>query len=444
MLIELRIENLAVVERLTLRLQPGLNTLTGETGAGKSIIVGALSLLLGERASAEAVRPGAERARVEGVFDISGRRVLRALLEEHGIDTADDLLILRREVAVEGRNRAWVNGSAATAALLADIGRQLVDLHGQHEHQTLLKSDEQRDVLDAFAHCQPAAAAVREACTLARNASAALTALDQRARELGQREDYLRFQLDDIESAELKVGEDAELEAESNRMEHAEELARTAERLHQALYSAERSITAQIDDLRRSVAHLVSIDPALDRFTASLNEAFYTLEDMGRDFGAYAEEVEHDPARLEEIRARRDRIFRLRSKYGASVEAVIATGARAREELEQLESLDAERERITRQRDTATQQYHATSATLTKARTAAAGNLTKKITEVLAGVGMSGVFDVRLSPLAEPGAGGAEGVEFLIAVNRGFDPKPLARVASGGELSRVMLAIKTV
>ncbi len=444
MLIELRIENLAVVERLSLRLQPGLNALTGETGAGKSIIVGALSLLLGERASTDVVRPGAERARVEGVFDISARPVLRALLDEHGIDTADDLLILRREVALEGRNRAWVNGAAATAALLSAVGRQLVDLHGQHEHQTLLRPEEQRDVLDAFARAQPAASRVRDAHAKARTAAASLQVLEQRARELTQRADYLRFQLEEIDAAELKEGEDVELETESNRLEHAEELARTSGRLHQSLYADERSVTTQLDDVRRALAHLITIDPGLGRWTTPLNEAFYTLEEMGRDLGDYAEGVEHDPAKLDELRSRQDRLFRLRSKYGSTVEDVLATAERAREELQQLENLDADRARLAAERDTAVTDLHAAADDLTRARTAAARKLTKKIVDVLAGVGMAGVFEVRLSPLSEPGTGGAEDVEFLIAVNRGFDPRPLARIASGGELSRVMLAIKTV
>src|SRR5688572_4344943 len=187
MLSELRIRNFALIDRLSVQLGPGLNVLTGETGAGKSIIVGALSLLLGERASADSVRPGAQRARVEGVFDVSAKPALRALLNDHGIDNADDLLILRREVAVEGRNRAWVNGSAATASLLAELGRELVDLHGQHKHQTLLRPDEQRSVLDAFARCQPAAARVRSAHHAARAAAHALDALEQRAREMSQR-----------------------------------------------------------------------------------------------------------------------------------------------------------------------------------------------------------------------------------------------------------------
>jgi DNA repair protein RecN (Recombination protein N) len=444
MLIELRIENLAVVERLSLRLAPGLNTLTGETGAGKSIIVGALSLLLGERASADVVSPGAARAVVEGVFEIGSRTALRAMLDDHGIDHTDDLLILRREVAVEGRSRAWVNGAAATAAILSSLGRQLVDLHGQHEHQTLLRNDEQRDVLDAFARTSDVVQRVQSSYATSRHASSELDALETRAREMSLRSDYLRFQLDEIDAADLTAGEDTDLETESNRLEHAEELARVAEKLHQQLYASERSISSQLDDVRRSLAHLLSIDPELGRWTAPLNEAFYTLEEMGRDLGDYAEGVEHDPARLADVRARQDKLFRLRSKYGASIDDVLETAERARAELQQFESLDADRARLTAERDDANAALHASARDLTKARTVAARKLTKKIQDVLAGVGMSGVFDVTLVPLAEVGPGGAESVEFLIAVNRGFDPRPLARIASGGELSRVMLAIKTV
>jgi DNA repair protein RecN (Recombination protein N) len=444
MLLELRIENIAVIERLSVRLNDGLNALTGETGAGKSIIVGALSLLLGERASTEVVRPGAGRARVEGVFDVGNRPDIAALLDEHGIDVADDLLILKREVASEGRNRAWVNGSAATASLLATLGRALVDLHGQHEHQTLLRPDEQRDVLDAFARSGETVARVRSAYEAARRASLDLETLEQRAREVSQRSDYLRFQLDEIDTAALKAGEDLELETEGNRLEHAEELARIAERLHQMLYAAERSISSQLDEARRALAQIASIDSSLARWTTPLNEAFYTIEEMGRDLGSFAEDVEHDPARLDDVRNRQDKLFRLRSKYGATIEDILDTAERARAELDQLDNLDAERARLADERDRAHKQLETAAAELSKQRRTGAKKLTTKIQEVLAGVGMNGVFDIKLQPLESPGPGGAESIEFLIAVNRGFDPRPLARIASGGELSRVMLAIKTV
>ena len=260
MLLELRIENFAVIERLSVRLNNGLNALTGETGAGKSIIVGALSLLLGERASSDAVRAGTGKAVVEGVFDVASNSELNELLHQQGIESEEGLLILRREIAAEGRSRAWVNGAASTATLLAEIGTLLVDLHGQHEHQTLLRADEQRAMLDAFAGATELAAAVRSAYARLRSARQALADLERRRREAETRADYLRFQASEIEAAHLRLSEDEELENEIRRLEHSEELKRLASRLHNELYADDRSATARLSELRRALEQLARIE----------------------------------------------------------------------------------------------------------------------------------------------------------------------------------------
>ena len=444
MLIELRVQNLAVIEHLALQLEPGFNALTGETGAGKSIIVGALSLLLGERASAGSVRPGAKRAVVEGVFDVADRPPIMRLLEEHGLETEDGLLILRREVAAEGRNRAWVNGAAATAALVGELGRLLVDLHGQHEHQALLRPEEQRRVLDAYAGAGALAEEVRAGWSRAREAERELEALEQRAREIAQRADYLRFQVEEIERAAVRVGEEEELEAEAGRLEHADELARGAQQLHQQLYAAESSITSRLDELRRTLQQLARLDPSLAHYQEALEGALYTLEEAGRDLGAYADDVEHDPARLDAVRRRQDLLFRLTGKYGPDLAAVLETLASAQSELALLEGVAFERDALDRERAAAVQALAERCAALTKARRAGSKRLAAEVAGLLPELGMTGRFEVRLEPLASPTASGAEQVEFLIAVNVGFEPRPLARVASGGELSRVMLALKAI
>ena len=236
MLVELRIRDYAVVEDLTLELGPGLNALSGETGAGKSIIVGALSLLLGERASSGVVRAGARRAVVEGVFDVTGMATLIGRLEELGYEPEDGLLFLRREVASEGRNRAWVNGSPTTAGVVGELGNALVDLHGQHEHQTLLRAAEQRRILDAFAGARAVADEVHEHHAAARALSAELAERQAHIREIEARGDFLRFQLGEIEGARLEEGEDTRLESEARRREHGEELAEGASQLHEMLY----------------------------------------------------------------------------------------------------------------------------------------------------------------------------------------------------------------
>ncbi len=223
MLIELRIRNFAIIESLTLPLAPGFNVLSGETGAGKSIIVGALGLLLGERASADLIRTGTEKAMVEGVFEAGDRPELVALLDAHGVEVDDGLVVLKREVA-PGRARAWVNGSTVTAGLLAEVGRQLVNLHGQHEAQSLLDGESQRAILDAFGVADAEAAAVRDAFAALSDIRREITDLEQRAQAAQRRSDYLRHVAQEIEDAKLLDGEDVRLEEEANRLENADEL----------------------------------------------------------------------------------------------------------------------------------------------------------------------------------------------------------------------------
>lgn len=445
MLIELRIQNYALIDRLAVHLDPGLNALTGETGAGKSIIVGALSLLLGERASADVVRAGADRAVVEGVFDADGRADILALLAEQGIETEDGLLILRREVAAEGRNRAWVNGSAATASLVGELGRRLVDLHGQHEHQTLLRPEEQRAILDDFGDGAGLARQVREAHGVLRRVHRELDDLDRRRREAEQRIDLLRFQVQEIESADLRAGEETRLEEEARRLEHAEDLARLSSRLNQALYADEESLTARLGELRRVLDQLLRIDASQSDAMDLFENAYYALEDLGRRMGDYAAGVEHDPARLDEIRRREDLIFRLKAKYGPEIEDVIETGRRARGELDLLDGAGFERRALEKQEASARAELERVAAELSERRAVAAARLAEEVVSILPDVGLAGGrFEVALAPLPEIGPDGAEGVEFRIALNIGFEPRPLARVASGGELSRVMLALKTI
>ncbi len=445
MLIELRVQNFAVIETLSVRLEPGLNGLTGETGAGKSIIVDALSLLLGERASTEYVRDGAERAVVEGVFDVASNRAVLDLLADQGIEPEDGLLILRREVALEGRNRAWVNGSATTAGFVGELGRLLVDLHGQHEHQTLIRPDEQRGILDAYGGHTDQAEAVAAAHAEAREARERLQELDRRRREIEQRADFLRFQVDEIEKAKLQSGEEEALEQEANRLEHSEELARLSETLHQGLYAGDDAVIEALGALRRRLDELIRIDPSQAPARELMEGAYYNLEELGRQMGDYAAGVEHDPARLDEIRRRQDLIYRLKSKYGETIQEILETGRKARDELDMLDGASFERRRLEKRVEETRSALEERAARLTELRTAAARSLADEVQASLPQVGLSGGrFEIRLDPHDEITTHGAEGVTFLVALNVGFEARPLSRVASGGELSRVMLALKTI
>ncbi|MDQ3556907.1 MAG: DNA repair protein RecN [Gemmatimonadota bacterium] len=445
MLAELRIRNYALIDQLSVRLAPGLNVLSGETGAGKSIIVGALGLLLGERASAEAVRRGAERASVEGVFEIDGRPDVLQLLDERGVEAEEGVLILKRDVAAEGRSRAWINGSPATAGLLGEIGRTLVDLHGQHEHQTLLRRDEQRAILDAYADAEPRRDQVKTAHAALARVRGERGELEERRRRAEERADLLRYQAEEIESAAPVPGEEESLGEEARRLAHAEELGGLAGGVHEALSGADRSVLGQLAALRRPTEQLVRIDPSQGEVSELYDTAFFALQELGERMERYAAAVEHDPARLDELRRRQDLLFRLRSKYGPSLEEVIEIGRAAREELELLDAAGFEMAALQRREAEAAAGLAAAAAALSHARGEALERLAAEVSAVLPELGMEdGRFEAVALPLPSIGPHGAEEIEFRVALNRGFEPRPIAQVASGGELSRVMLALKTI
>ncbi|MEX0979899.1 MAG: DNA repair protein RecN [Gemmatimonadota bacterium] len=445
MLVELKIRDYAVIHALSMEFRAGLNTLTGETGAGKSIIVGALSLLLGERASSDVVREGAERAVVEGVFDVSGRPELEERLDELGFERADGFLILRREVAAEGRNRAWINASPATAGVVGELGRALVDLHGQHEHQTLLLPEEQRGILDAYARAEALAADVAR---LHREASRLRAEREERAerlRELEGRADFLRFQLEEIRGAELDEGEDVRLEEEARRLEHSEELVGESGRIHEELYGGEDAISERLAQLRDVLRSLARIDPSLGDSLTLLEETFHSVVEVGRSMGSYAAGIEHDPTRLEAIRERLDRIQRLRRKYGPELSDVLAKGEELAREVGELDGSALDLDELARKLAAVGDALGAAAAQLTVARTSAAVQLAPEVEALLPELGMpGGTFRIVLRPLPEVERGGGEGVHFEASLNPGFEPRALSRIASGGELSRVMLALKSI
>ena len=445
MLIELRVRDYAVIDDLSLELGPGLSVLSGETGAGKSIIVGALSLLLGERASSDSVRVGAERARVEAVFDVSERLELLSRLAELGQEAEDGLLILRREVAAEGRNRAWMNGSPTTARVVGELGRALVDLHGQHEHQTLLRREAQRNILDAFGDAEGDAADVVEAFEMLTGLETRLSELRERRRELESRADFLRFQLAEIEEGRVEVGEDAALEDEGRRLEHSEELLREATSIHAELYGGDGAVTDRLSQLLGSLSRLKEWDSSLDGAHDALEEAYHALAEVGRELGDYAGDVRHDPGRLEEVRERLDLILRLKRKYGPELTDVVETGGRLSAELDELEGSGWDQEALQRHVDEARTELTDAAERLTGKRQEAARRLETEVEALLPDLGLPGAtFQVLLEALPTVGNRGAERVEFLVSVNAGFAPMPLGRVASGGELSRVMLALKAI
>jgi DNA repair protein RecN (Recombination protein N) len=439
MLAELRVRDLAVIGDVSLRLAPGLNVLTGETGAGKSLLVDALSLLLGERASGDVVRTGADKTVVEGAFDLSGRPSVRPAVEALGIDWGDGTLVVKREVYPEGRSRAWVNGSPATVAVLGQLGALLADLHGQHETQSLLRGDVQRDLLDAFGAADVERTAVRDGYARWKGLEQAAAALVARQDEVRRKADYLRHVVDEIARAAPRVGEDDALDADARRLAHAEELGRLARELEQA------ADAAPLARAGRLLQGLERLDPATARWRDLVDAADANLSELASAARDYAAGLEADPERLAELERRRDLLYRLQQKHGPTLADVLAARDAAARELELLDTADLDLRQLAAHRDAAAAALERAGAALSAKRRAAAERLSAAVNGWLPALGLGGGrLTADLTPLP-PGAArgdGAETVAFVVRLNTGLEPRPLARSASGGELSRLMLALK--
>jgi len=444
-LTELRVRNFAIIDSVTLPLAGGLNVLTGETGAGKSIIVGALSLLLGERASVDSIRTGADRAVVEGVFDASERPALTALLDERGIDADEKTVVLRREIAANGRTRAWINGCSTTAGVLAEVGRLAVNLHGQREAETLLDPESQRRILDAFAGANEEAERVRARFDELSSITREIATLARRRADAERRADYLRHVATEVEEARLREGEDASLDEEARRLEHADELRSVVSGIAALLDGSEESVLTRLAQGGKALLSAQRMDPSLARMQELFDGAYYSLEELSRQLTDYAASVELDPARLEEVQRRRDLIFRLLKKYGPALEDAIRTGREARAELDLVDGAEFDLRELESRRDAARKALESEAASLSRRRASGAKKLARAVGELLPALGMPhGSFLVALPRRDEISASGAEDVEFQVALNVGHDARPLARVASGGELSRLMLALETI
>jgi DNA repair protein RecN (Recombination protein N) len=457
MLTELRIKNFAIIESLTLPLARGFNVLSGETGAGKSIIVGALGLLLGERASADVIRVGADKASVEGEFDIAERPEIRSLLDERGIDVDESVVVLKREVST-GRARAWINGTSVNAGMLAEVGRLLVNLHGQHEAQTLLDPESQRRILDAFAGAVEQAALVRASHDELASVMREILDLTRRRAEAEKRADYLRHVVGEIDDAKLTAGEDVKLEDEARRLENAEELRELASGIAGALDGEEEAVLQKLAAISHHLAKLQRIDPTLARLQEQYDSAYYAIEGLARELEEYEASIDLDPSRLDDVRRRRDLLFRLTKKYGATIDDVIATGDEAKRELDLVDSAGLDIRQLESRERTARAALKEHAAKLSALRRTGAERLARAVDEVLPELGMAdGHLTVSLKPATDAGDAdrpspnahrigphGAEDIEFRVTLNVGHEPRPLARVASGGELSRVMLALKTI
>jgi DNA repair protein RecN (Recombination protein N) len=444
MLTELRVRDLATIADVTLQLGPGLNVLTGETGAGKSMLIDALSLLLGERAAGGSVRPGAAKSVVEGAFE-GIDAATRRRIEELGLDVEDGRVVVRREVSVEGRSRAWVNGSPTTAAVLSQLGGLLIDLHGQHETQSLLHAEAQREILDAFAHAEAERAAVAEAHIAVAKLRAEQTGLVARRDEVSRRADYLRHVVGEIDAARIKPGEDETLQLESRRLSQAGTLVEQAQRIVEALEGEAGNALGALGVADRALTSLEKLDPSVAAWREMLDAAYVNLSELTRMAGGYAGSVQEDPERLAFVERRRDLLSRLSGKYGATLHQVLATRDQAAEELDLLDTADTDLRALAARRAASEGALRTAADAFSVRRREAADRLVRDVNRLLPQLGLpGGKLSVELVSLPEPGAHGQESVQLNVQLNVGLEAKPLARVASGGELSRLMLALKVV
>lgn len=462
MLAEIDITNFAIIEHLHLHLNPGFNVLTGETGAGKSIIIDAVGTLLGGRAQSEFLRAGSDRMRVEGIFTLeaTARDNIFPLLDEVGIEHADDTLIITREINREGRNTCRVNGRAVTLHMLQRIGERLVDIHGQSEHLSLLRVREHVDFLDRYGNLWQARAMVAEKVKALRAVRAELKSLMMDEREIARRVDRLTYVVEEISDAHLKPGEEESLKQERELLGNAELRANLADHAYRALYGAGEDDKGAIDlftEALQAITGLFKYDPTVKDLAEEAESAAAQADDLARSLRNYRDSVEHNPKRLAQIDERMDLIFRLKRKYGDSIEEVIRFGENAAAELATISHSEQRTEELRAQETGLLQTISALATDLSNARRLAGERLSSEIEAQLQDLGMAKAkFGVALErgddmqgvPLEGRRVAfdttGIDKIEFLVSPNPGEPLKPLAKIASGGETSRLMLAMKSV
>ncbi len=456
MLKELNIKNFAIIDQLRVEFTHGLNAFTGETGAGKSIVVDALNLALGERANADLIRTGCQEAVVEADFELDSRSMtdVSALLANQGIElqTNEDLII-RRVLSSSGKNKVYINGSLANLTALAALGAVLADIHGQHEHQSLLSIDHQMEMLDSIGCLDSLREEVAAVYARLMDVRRELAQLETGERDRAQREDILVFQKNEIEAALLKPGEDLELTNTLKVLANSERLAALCSMADEALYSSDDSVISMLRKSINDLKGIIEIDDKLVGTVDLCESACAQLEEAARELSSYSSGVEFDPDRIERVGDRLDLIHKLKKKYGNTIEEILEFGAKAGAELDRMEQSTDEIERLKSEIQAIKFGLTDKASELTRKREAAAKDLEKKVGAELAHLGMKkATFTLKITQ--EPGGDtldghkiglrGADRVEFLISPNPGEEPKSLARIASGGELSRIMLALKSI
>ena len=443
MLLELVVENYAVVERLRVPFHPGLNVMTGETGSGKSIVVDALGLLLGGRASIEMIRSGAEKARVSGIFEKPRAAAFAAVLAGAGIDSLEEEILIEREILLNGKSRAYIDSRPVTAAFLKEIAPWLGDIHGQHDQQRLFSHEAQRDMLDEFGHSLGAVEQVATAYQKWRQTGQELEELDRQEQERLRLADLWAFQKKEIEAVAPHPAEDTDLEQQRRLLSNVNRLAESATAAYDALYDSPDSCLAGLRAAIKRLDDLCRIDEKMIPLREALKPVAIIVEDASQDLRDYLGRLESDPARLEEVETRLAALDKLKRKYGQSIGEVLEFLDSISRQLSAAESAGERREELKRQQAQFAREYESVAHALTEARKKTARKLEKRVETELGQLAMERTaFRADITPAAWS-AHGADAVAFLVSANLGEVPKSLEKTASGGELSRIALALKT-
>ena len=460
MLQSLLIKNYALIEKISVEFSPGLTIITGETGAGKSILIDALGLLLGERASTEMIRSGADKAIVEGVFKIETNQRIAAILKNNESDVTPELII-RREVTSKGQSRCFVNDSPASVALLKEIGDVLVDLHGQHEHQSLLRTETHIDFLDDFGSYQKELDSFLSSYQSLVVTSRKKKELQTQEAQLKAKKDLFEFQIKEIDALDPREGEEETLESELTILENSEKLTELTTTLYQILYESEHSVRDALANARKLVDHLSSIDPAFESSIEETKSAQAIVDELSKMVQSYQSRIEYNPERLEEIRERLGHLALLKKKYGGTIETLIAHRKKIGEEFSFAQNFEEEIAKLDSTIVSLRGEAGTKAEALSRRRRESAAKLEKAILAALTDLGITKAkFTVSIEQhpsnnpdsatavaigksLVEATNQGVDHVEFFLSTNVGEDVKPLAKVASGGEVSRIMLALKS-
>ncbi len=450
MLTELSIRNFAIIDEMNVSFADGLNVLTGETGAGKSIIIGAVSLLLGERASADMIRSFEDSAVVEALFDVREKQGLRERLREMGFHDGDEL-ILKRVVSRSGKNRVYINGQLATLGMLSVLSESLINVCGQHEHQVILNAENHIDILDEFGGLLTFRSEYREIYDQYQLLNDTIRNLLTVKKNRGEREDLLRFQQDELDEAGIFIGEDTDLLEEKKVLINVQKLMDFAERAHEALYGKAGSILEELRGAITYIREIKKIDQALKLQEQDIDAVFYQLEEAALTLRDYKKNLAYDPARLEAIEDRLELLGRMKRKYGRTIEDVVKKREEIGEELRTISSVDEEIEQLSRAIELQKSQILEKAQLLSQKRREAASVLKEAIEKEIHSLRMEkAVFEVMFRDSVDDrressvNSKGIDDVEFYLATNAGEALKPLNRIASGGELSRIMLAMKKV